>query len=62
MRYVWRMLLIVGCCCLLLVVGAVLFLRTEQFKELLHDQLVSTLNTTLPGDVSLGSIERVGMA
>ena len=57
MRYLWRTLLIVGGLFVLIIIGAVLFVRTAQFRELLHEQLVSTLNTSLPAEVSLGSIE-----
>ena len=57
MRYVWRTLLIVGGFGVLLVVGTLLFLRTAQFQELLRSHIVSTLNTTLPGEVSLGRVE-----
>ena len=52
-----RTLLIVGGLFVLIVIGTVLFLRTAQFRELLHEQLVSTLNTRLPAAVSLGGIE-----
>ena len=57
MRYVWRTLLIVAGLVTLLIVGALLFLRTAQFQKLLHDRIVSTLNTALPGEVSLGGLE-----
>ena len=57
MRYVWRTLLIIGGLGALLIVGALFFLRTAQFKQFLHGQIVSTLNTTLPGEVSLGGLE-----
>ncbi len=57
MRYVWRMLLIVGGFGALLVVGTLLFLRTAQFQELLRSRIVSTLNTALPGEISLGGLE-----
>ena len=57
MRYVWRVLLIVAGLGALLIVGALLFLRTAQFQKLLHGQIVSTLNTALPGEVSLGGLE-----
>ncbi len=57
MRYVWRTLLIIGGLGVVLLVGALLFLRTAQFQELLHGQIVLTLNTTLPGEVSLGKVE-----
>ena len=57
MRYLWRTLLIVGGLCVLIVIGLVLFLQTAQFRELLHEQLVSRLNTRLPAEVSLGGIE-----
>ena len=56
-RSVRRILLIVGGLGVLLIVGTLLFLRTAQFKELLHSHIVSTLNTTLPGEVSLGRVE-----
>ena len=61
MRYLLQVLgktlLIVGGLFVLIVIGAVFFLRTAQFRDLLHEQLVSTLNTSLPAEVSLGSIE-----
>lgn len=57
MRYVWRGLLIVGGVVTLLIVGALLFLQTAQFQKLLHSQIVSTLNTALPGEISLGGLE-----
>ena len=57
MRYVWRVLLIVGGVVTLLIVGALLFLQTAQFQKLLHDRIVSTLNTALPGEISLGGLE-----
>lgn len=57
MRYVWRVLLIVGGLGALLIVGALLFLRTAQFQKLLHGRIVSTLNTALPGEISLGGLE-----
>ena len=57
MRYVWRTLLIVGGLGAVLVIGALLFLRTAQFQKFLHGRIVSTLNTTLPGEVSLGGLE-----
>lgn len=57
MRYVWRGLLIVAGLGALLIVGALLFLQTAQFQKLLHDRIVSTLNTTLPGEISLGGLE-----
>ena len=56
-RSVRRILLIVGSLGALLVIGALLFLRTAQFQALLHAYLVSSLNATLPGDVSLGRVE-----
>lgn len=52
-----RTLLIVGGLGALLVIGALLFLRTAQFKALLHGYIVSTLNTALPGEISLGGLE-----
>ena len=57
MRYVWRGLLIVGGVVTLLIVGALLFLQTARFQKLLHDRIVSTLNTALPGEISLGGLE-----
>ncbi len=57
MRYVWRVALIVGGLGALLIIGALLFVRTAQFQHLLHDRLVSTLNTALPGEVSLGGLD-----
>lgn len=57
MRSVWRVLLIVAGLGVLLVVGTLLFLRTAQFQELLRGRIVSTLNTTLPGEISLGGLE-----
>ncbi len=55
-RYVWRTLLIVGGLGAVLVVGALLFLRTAPFQKFLHGRIVSTLNTALPGEVSLGGL------
>ena len=57
MRSVWRVLLIVAGLGALLMVGALLFLQTAQFQKLLHDRIVSTLNTALPGEISLGGLE-----
>ena len=57
MRYMWRVLLIVGSLGGLLIVGTLLFLQTPQFQKLLHSQIVSTLNTVLPGEISLGGLE-----
>ncbi len=57
MRDVWRVLLIVGGLVALLIVGALLFLQTAQFQKLLHGHLVSALNTTLPGEISLGGLK-----
>ena len=42
---------------LVVVVGGVLFTRTERFRVLLHDQLVSALNASFRGDVSVERIE-----
>jgi len=53
---VWRTLLIVGGLGAVFVIGALLFLRTAQFQKFLHDRIVSTLNTALPGEVSLGGL------
>ncbi len=57
MRYVWRVLLIVAGLGALLIVGTLLFLQTAQFQQFLHGQIVSTLNTALPGKISLGGLE-----
>ena len=57
MRYVWRVLLIAAGLGALLIVGVLLFVQTAQFQKLLHDRIVSTLNTALPGEVSLGGLE-----
>ena len=56
MRYVWRTLLIVGGLGAVFVIGALLFLRTAQFQKFLHGHIVSTLDTALPGAVSLGGL------
>ena len=57
MRCVWRTLLVMGGLGALLIVGLLLFLRTAQFKELLRSYIVSTLNATLPAEVSLDGLE-----
>ncbi len=57
MRYVWRTLLMVGGLGVVLIMGTLLVLRTAQFQQFLHGQLVSSLNTALPGEVSLGGLE-----
>lgn len=49
--------MIIGVLLVLLVVGAALFLQTEQFRSLAREQVVDTLNTTLKGHVSLDRIE-----
>lgn len=56
-KIVRRTLLISGVLLVLLVVGAALFLQTEQFRSLARQQLVDMLNTTLKGHVSLDRIE-----
>ena len=42
---------------LVVVVGGILFTRTERFQVLLRDQLVSALNASFRGDVSVERIE-----
>ena len=56
-KIVRRGILISSVLFVLLVVGAALFLQTEQFRTLAREQLVDTLNTTLKGHVSLDRIE-----
>jgi autotransporter translocation and assembly factor TamB len=46
-----------GILLLIAVVGIGLFTRTDRFRELLREQVVSTLNSSFRGDVSLGRVE-----
>ncbi len=61
MKTLWtivrRLLLLIIALVLILVVGVSLFVRTERFRTLLRDQVVTLLNDTLKGDVTLGRVE-----
>ncbi|NOT55202.1 MAG: hypothetical protein HOP18_11390, partial [Deltaproteobacteria bacterium] len=61
MKPLWRMLrrmmLLSVVLVLVLGVGLTLFVRTEQFRVRLREQLVTTLNATLRGHIDLGQVE-----
>jgi translocation and assembly module TamB len=61
MKKLWtilrRLLLLLIVLLLVIVVGVALFVRTERFRSLAQEQLVSTLNQSLRGEFSLGGIE-----
>lgn len=53
-RITWLFILLL---LVVVVVGVTLFVRTERFRVLLREQLVTTLNATLRGEVDLGQVE-----